>query len=203
MRSHTARRAVGSNPTVGSSRNKTRGRCNMLCAISSRRIIPPEYVRTSLSPTSVRSINPRASLMRVVRSERGRSYSLEKTNRFSYPVRVPSADKSCGTYPIILRTSRGELRICAPAISASPDVGERSVVSILITVVLPAPFGPNNPKTSPAFTEIVNPSTAVISPYFRVKASVVKMLIRQHLLTLVENFRFVPDGTTHEAPEYD
>jgi len=35
------------------------------------------------------------------------------------------------------------------SIDAVPDVGCRSPVSILIVVVLPAPFGPRNPKSSP------------------------------------------------------
>ena len=39
-----------------------------------------------------------------------------------------------------------------PAIAALPELGGKSVVSILIMVLLPAPFGPNKPNTSPALT---------------------------------------------------
>ncbi len=33
---------------------------------------------------------------------------------------------------------------------AEPEVGRSSVISILIVVVLPAPFGPRRPKSSPS-----------------------------------------------------
>jgi len=40
--------------------------------------------------------------------------------------------------------------------------GGNSVVSILMVVVLPAPLEPSKPKTSPALTERVRASTAVM-----------------------------------------
>src|SRR5208337_1553790 len=51
-----------------------------------------------------------------------------------------------------------------PSTEAFPAVGGSRVVSILITVVLPAPFGPTSPNISPGSIEIVNSSTAVKSP---------------------------------------
>ncbi len=36
-----------------------------------------------------------------------------------------------------------------PATVAEPEVGTMSVPSVLTVVVLPAPFGPRKPKTSP------------------------------------------------------
>jgi hypothetical protein len=42
-----------------------------------------------------------------------------------------------------------------------------SPASILMVVVLPAPFGPSSPKTSPSAIVSVSPSTAVKSPNFR------------------------------------
>jgi hypothetical protein len=60
---------------------------------------------------------------------------------------------------------------------AVPDVGGNNVVSILIAVVFPAPFGPNNPNTSPGANEIVISSTAVSPPNLRVSASVSKIVI--------------------------
>jgi hypothetical protein len=36
-----------------------------------------------------------------------------------------------------------------PATVAEPDVGAMSVPSVRTVVVLPAPFGPRKPKTSP------------------------------------------------------
>ena len=37
-----------------------------------------------------------------------------------------------------------------PSISARPEVGNTSCISSFSVVVLPAPFGPRKPKTSPA-----------------------------------------------------
>jgi dipeptidyl aminopeptidase/acylaminoacyl peptidase len=51
-----------------------------------------------------------------------------------------------------------------PAMLALPEVGGSSVVNILMTVVLPAPFGPSKPKASPDAREIVRLLTAVTSP---------------------------------------
>src|SRR5579871_1471906 len=45
-----------------------------------------------------------------------------------------------------------------------PLVGRRSVVSIWIVVVLPAPLGPRKAKISPARTSKEIPATAVTSP---------------------------------------
>ena len=48
--------------------------------------------------------------------------------------------------------------------SPSPTVGLASVHSMLIVVVLPAPFGPRNPNTSPVATSKSTPRTAWTSP---------------------------------------
>src|SRR5690349_3204464 len=44
---------------------------------------------------------------------------------------------------------------------ARPEVGRSSVQSTEMVVVLPAPFGPRKPKTSPACTSKLTPLTAV------------------------------------------
>src|SRR5687768_16974742 len=46
-----------------------------------------------------------------------------------------------------------------------PDVGGARPISIRIVVVLPAPFGPRNPKKHPRGTVNVRPSTAGFEPY--------------------------------------
>ena len=51
-----------------------------------------------------------------------------------------------------------------PAITAVPFVGGRKPVSMRIVVVLPAPFGPRKPTTSPFPTENETSSTASTSP---------------------------------------
>src|SRR5437764_8660178 len=51
-----------------------------------------------------------------------------------------------------------------PTTDAWPPVGGNSVVRILMIVLLPAPLGPSNPKTSPLLTEKLTRSTAIFSP---------------------------------------
>ncbi len=51
-----------------------------------------------------------------------------------------------------------------PATMAEPAVGEISVARIRTVVVLPAPFGPRNPNTSPAATLNDTSDTAVRPP---------------------------------------
>ena len=62
------------------------------------------------------------------------------------------------------RTSSRSRTTSWPATVALPPVGLASVQSMLIVVVLPAPFGPRNPNTSPASTENETPRTASTSP---------------------------------------
>lgn len=49
-----------------------------------------------------------------------------------------------------------------PAIQAFPEVGLKSPVNIEIVVVLPAPFGPSNPNTSPFLIFKQNFYTAIL-----------------------------------------
>ena len=51
-----------------------------------------------------------------------------------------------------------------PRSQASPDVGFSRPSSSLTDVVLPAPFGPRNPKTSPRGTVMDRPDSAVVCP---------------------------------------
>src|SRR5580693_504842 len=48
---------------------------------------------------------------------------------------------------------------------ASPPVGRARPRSSLTAVVLPAPFGPRNPKTSPRPTVMDRPARAMVRPY--------------------------------------
>ncbi|MGW5668513.1 hypothetical protein [Micromonospora sp. NPDC003776] len=51
---------------------------------------------------------------------------------------------------------------------AVPPVGASNVISILISVVLPAPFGPSSPKTTPCGTTRSTRSTTTAAPNRRV-----------------------------------
>src|SRR4051794_19820188 len=59
-----------------------------------------------------------------------------------------------------------------PAIRAPPAEGGRSPASIFIVVLLPAPFGPRKPKSSPGPARSVRLSTAVNAPYRFVRSHV-------------------------------
>src|SRR5947207_137523 len=81
------------------------------------------------------------------------------------------------------RTSSGSALTSMPSTQALPSVMGRIPVSILITVVLPLPFGPRKPKTSPFSTLKLMWSTAVKSPKRRVSPSVLMALIVRPLRT--------------------
>ena len=83
-----------------------------------------------------------------------------KNCRLARALRVGYRARSCGTSPLICLTSVGSVRMSWPPIRAVPDVGSSTPVSIEIVVVLPAPFGPSRPKTSPSSTAKLMPSTA-------------------------------------------
>src|SRR2546427_1564191 len=70
----------------------------------------------------------------------------------------------CCTTPIRSRIFRPSVRRSCPKIVARPEVGCNRVVSILIVVVLPAPFGPRKPKTSDRSISNETRSTATLSP---------------------------------------
>jgi hypothetical protein len=71
---------------------------------------------------------------------------------------------SWNTMPKSLRTSFGCFAGSMPSSRICPLVGASWVVSILMVVVFPAPFGPRNANTSPRFTSNEMPLTASVSP---------------------------------------
>src|SRR5947209_6722716 len=70
------------------------------------------------------------------------------------------------------RTSDGARTTSNPATRAEPSVGGSNVVSIFTSVLLPAPFGPINPKIVPGSTTSVRWSTATMRPNRRVRRRV-------------------------------
>jgi hypothetical protein len=56
---------------------------------------------------------------------------------------------SCGTTPIAARALRASRSISMPQMLALPDVLTTSPARILISVDLPAPFGPSSPNSEP------------------------------------------------------
>jgi hypothetical protein len=86
--------------------------------------------------------------------------------RFSSTLSSRSLVIACGMTPIDLRTPLACLTMSKPLTTAVPEVGGSSVTIIRMSVDLPAPFGPSNPKISPLSTEKLIPLTAVKSPNF-------------------------------------
>src|SRR5438132_139921 len=81
-----------------------------------------------------------------------------------HAVRSPSRLGSWNTTPKRLRTSIGRAVTSSPSSSSEPVVGRNRVVSILIVVVFPAPFGPRNAKISPGRTSKETSFTAMTLP---------------------------------------
>src|SRR5947208_5110834 len=126
--------------------------------------MPPENVLTkSLRRSHSSNIRSRAS-HRSRRACRGTWYSTPWMSVFSHAVVSPSRLGSWNTTPNRLRTSVGCAVGSSPSSSSEPLVGRSRLVSILMVVVLPAPFGPRNAKISPARTSNETSLTALTSP---------------------------------------
>ena len=69
---------------------------------------------------------------------------------FSKIVHARSSVLYCGTTPILRRAIAGDFTTSIPAMRTRPAVGSARVVQMLMVVVLPAPFGPSRPKSSPS-----------------------------------------------------
>src|SRR5881394_642748 len=90
-------------------------------------------------------------------------------SQFSQAVSSLSRLGSWNTTPKRLRTSVACVTGLSPSSSSVPLVGRSTVVSILIVVVLPAPFGPRNANVSPWRTSNVTSLTAVTVPNVRTR----------------------------------
>ena len=172
---HTEARLAGSRPSVGSSRNSMRGSWISALARSSRRFIPPEYVLTCRSAASSRPTMSKSSSER--RFDSGPSAHSAAPARPA--AHVPSK-AGRGLLPARPRRSSGVSRACScrgrnPSRVASPDVGASSVVSMRTVVVLPAPFGPRKPKTSPSLTSRLIPATASTSAEYSFRSALVSI----------------------------
>ena len=157
-----AARAVGSNPTVGSSRNSTRG------SVEQRGgdLQPPQHAARERARQPVEH---RLELHRLdrrgdarARSRRGHAGDAARRSRGS---RARSARRR-PTAPAGRSRSRAHRQRLARARRsrrrrARPSVGGSSVVSTRSVVVLPAPLGPSRPNTSPGATAKDTPADGV------------------------------------------
>ena len=113
--------------------------------------------------------------------------SLEKISKFSYAVRSPSTETAWGTYPILCRIWEGFRTALIPRSEIDPEVGLVSVMIMRIVVVLPAPFGPSKPKTSPSSTLKLIPFTATM-PFSENFGELVRLQSRTFLFLLMHFF---------------
>jgi len=156
-KSHSSRRATGSMPAVGSSRNKTLGLCTSAQAIA-RRLTPaageqrraPDQIRLQMGKRdqfiaallqlpAAQPIKPAVKLEVLL----DRQFVVER--KLLRHVTDERFDP--------FRLAR---HIVAGKWSARPSVGSRMPHNIRITVDLPEPFGPRNPKMEPLLTEKVD-----------------------------------------------
>src|SRR3990172_11956944 len=79
-----------------------------------------------------------------------------------------------------------------PNTEAVPLVGRRIVLRILVRVVLPAPFGPSRPNSSPAPTSSDTSLSAVISFFCRFTTPVVVVKMRLRLRTEIAVTKLAP-----------
>ena len=86
------------------------------------------------------------------------------SSRSRRPVSALSTTESWKTTLLTSRAAMGSRATSKPASRADPLVGLMVVVSIPIVVVLPAPFGPSSPSTSPGATWKSIPLTASTPP---------------------------------------
>ncbi len=159
-----ARRDWGSRPRVGSSRKSTWGSETRAMAMLSLLFIPPEYFLTFSPARSVRPITSSSSSDLFLASCAPSPCRPAMRRRFSRASRRSAMAVSCGEMSINRFTERGSSRMSWPNTAAVPLVGLSRQHSILMVVVLPAPFGPSRENNSPCSMERSTPSTAVRSP---------------------------------------
>ena len=179
-------RLRGSSPAVGSSRKRMRGSLRRLEARSSRRRIPPEYVRAGRSPASTRSKRSSNSPARCRASARERPNRRPNISRFSRPVRISSTAANCPVRPSNSRTAAGSRATSSPRTSARPESGTSSVARTRTRVVLPAPLGPSRPNTAPSGTTRSTPASATVAPKRLVTPSTRAAGVEDGTLTALE-----------------
>src|SRR3954466_13228892 len=154
----------GSSPTVGSSRNRTRGSETSARAISSRRRWPPLRLPTGRSSSSASPSDRATDLIRFAACAGATPHRRACRSRWRCPLSNRSTTGSWNTTLLRRRAARGSRATSTPATLARPAVGAIVVVSMPTVVDFPAPFGPSSPNTSPGRTSKSMPFTASIPP---------------------------------------
>ena len=126
---------------VGSSRNRIRGRVSRLDARSSRRRIPPEYVRAGRSAASASSKRSSQLGGPPPRVDAGEVEQAANICGFSRPLRISSAAANCPVSPSSWRTAAASCSTSSPKTSPAPSGASRGREHPNESVVFPAPFG--------------------------------------------------------------
>ena len=159
----TSRVATGSRPDVGSSKKTTSGSFSSARASPTRWRRPLERVphgslaRPAMLTASRARLYARTGVGQAVEAGEalqvlGHAQAEVEPGRLGH-----DRDALADLDPV------GRVR-AKPATTAEPELGAMRVPSMRTVVVLPAPFGPRNPNTSPLATLSDRPSTAVRSP---------------------------------------
>src|SRR3954452_2154272 len=107
-----------------------------------------------------------SSAMPSSAASRSTPQSRAWSSRLRRPLRARSTTGSWKTTLLTARAASGCLATSNPASRALPPVGLTVLVSMPITVDLPAPLGPSRPNTSPAATSKSIPFTASTPPRY-------------------------------------
>jgi hypothetical protein len=150
-------------PTVGSSRNSTCGECIRPRAISRRRFIPPENVRTRPCRRCESSTISSTSSSRLWICDLGDPVQLGVEPQVLLRGQVIIERRVLEHQPDPPANGERIPRDVEPATRALPELGRSSVHKIEIIVDLPAPFGPRKPNASLGATVKLTPRMASTS----------------------------------------
>ena len=156
----------GSRPFAGSSRMTTRGSPRRTEAMPSRCFIPNEncparFLATSFRPTISSTSSTRlgeSPLLTAIQRKWLRALRPE----CAFPASSNAPTSCSGFFKSAYFLPSNNAR---PACMRSRPIMQRMVV------LLPEPFGPRNPVTTPVRTENERSSTAVVDPYLLVNPS--------------------------------
>lgn len=151
--------AIGSSQAVGSSSSRTAGRWARAWTRATFWRFPDERSRIGRSrSTSSRSASA------SIRAGSGSPRSPASHVQHRRPVRRSESAGFPATYPMWRCTATASRWASRPRMRAWPRVGRIRSRSSRMTVVLPAPFGPRNPKISPVRTSRSTSSTPRVRP---------------------------------------
>src|SRR5581483_11438186 len=155
---------------VGSSSSRTGAPCASAWASTTRRRSPPESSSIHRSATCCTEVATIASLARAQSSGRpppqGERYGVRPINTISSAVNEKAGATSCGTTAARRAASRAEIAYGSrPASRTDPDRGRSARDATRTSVVLPDPFGPTRPTTSPGPTSSRTSLRTTRSPY--------------------------------------